>query len=131
MIRNQRMALFSFQRPFSTYTNCLAVYLKEKGKRLPHTLKKEYRHNFLTSSRPWHALRCLLWICNYSPQDSVQKKIFFFFAFCPFIPDSNESFVCFTSSQQVHLIQNQSASHYILEIEALSIQPHNIRKDLI
>lgn len=34
---------------------------------------------FLTSSRPWHALRCLLWICNYSPQGSVKKKIFFFF----------------------------------------------------
>lgn len=83
VIRNQKMALFSIQRLFFTCTNWLAVYFKEKGKRLPHTLKKEYRHNFLTSSRPWHALCCLLCICNYSPQDSVQNVFFFFFAFCP------------------------------------------------
>lgn len=34
----------TFQRPF--FRNCLAVYLKEKGKRLQHTLKQKYRCYF-------------------------------------------------------------------------------------
>lgn len=72
------MALFPIQRPFST--NWLAVYLKEKGKCLPHTLKQKYRHYFLTSSRPWHALHIAYFgsvILTYLPQDSVQKSLFF------------------------------------------------------
>lgn len=80
LIKNKKNGTFLHSETIST--NWLAVYLKEKGKCLPHTLKQKYRHYFLTSSRPWHALHCLLWILTYLPQDSVQKS-FFFFAFCP------------------------------------------------
>lgn len=73
--------------------NWLAVYLKEKGKCLPHTLKQKYRrYFFLTSSRPWHALHFLLWTCNSDlPTTRFNTKsvlfvcffCFCFFAFCP------------------------------------------------
>lgn len=57
---------------------------EEKGKCLLHTLKQKYRHYFLTSSRPWHALHCLLWICSFdSPTTRFSTKEDFF-AFCSF-----------------------------------------------
>lgn len=60
--------------------NVLAVYLNKKGKCLSHTHKQKYRHNSLTSSRPWHALHCLLWICNSdSPTTRFSTKKRFFF----------------------------------------------------
>lgn len=75
-------------------------------------------------------------ILIYLPQDSVQKSLFF--CILSFIPDSSKSFVLsifsavyILTSVHVRLTQSGAASQYILENEALSIQPHNVRKELI
>lgn len=85
----------TFLNPETISTNWLAVYLKEKGKCLPHILKQKYRHIFffLTNSRPWHALHCLLCICNSDLPTTrfSTKEVFFCVLFL--IPDSNRSFV--------------------------------------
>lgn len=71
----------TFLHPETISTNWLAVYLKEKGKCLPNILKQKYRHFFLTYSRPWHALHCLLCICNSDLPTTTfsTKEVFFAF----------------------------------------------------
>lgn len=41
-------------------------YILKRKANAHNTLKQKYRHYFFfsTSSRPWHALHCLIWICN-------------------------------------------------------------------
>lgn len=39
-------------------------YILKRKANAHNTLKQKYRHYFSTSSRPWHALHCLIWICS-------------------------------------------------------------------
>ena len=39
-------------------------YILKRKANAYNTLKQKYRHYFFPNSRPWHALHCLIWICN-------------------------------------------------------------------
>lgn len=93
------MALFSVQRPFLP-TDWQYIW-KRKANAYHIPLSKSTDTIFLTSSRPRHALHCLLWICNSDLPTTrfSTKKVFFLYFFCilSIIPDSD--FVLYTFSQ--------------------------------
>lgn len=90
-------------------TKCLAVYLKEKGKCLPHTLRQKYRHYFW---QPWHALHFGSLILIFLPKDSSQKKCFVLFLIFCFQPRFKHKFCsdhvffvfvfCFLATPNLH-----------------------------
>ncbi len=78
------------------FTHWLAVYLKEKGKCLPHTQKQQHRRYFWQVHDP--GMHYISYfgpvILTYLPQDSVQKL---FFCILSILPYAN--FVLYTFSQ--------------------------------